>query len=41
MPTINSTSEICFDPDGKPRESGEDSPTADFDILGATTFDDL
>jgi hypothetical protein len=40
-PTINSTSEIPMDPDGKPRESGEDSPTPDIEILGATAFDDL
>jgi hypothetical protein len=30
-----------MDPDGKPRESGEDSPTPDIEILGATAFDDL
>jgi hypothetical protein len=29
------------DPDGKPRESGEDSRTPDIKILGATAFDDL
>ena len=40
-PTINTTSEIPADPDGKPRESGEDSPTPDIEILGATAFDDL
>jgi hypothetical protein len=40
-PTINSTSEIPVDPDGKPRESGEDSPTPNMEILEATTFDDL
>jgi len=32
-PTINSTSEIPVDPDGKPRESGEDSPTPDIETL--------
>jgi len=41
MPTINSTLEIPVDPDGKPRESGEDSPTPDIEILGSTAFDDL
>jgi hypothetical protein len=40
-PTINSTSEIPIDPPGKPKESGEDSPTPDIEILGATAFDDL
>jgi hypothetical protein len=40
-PTINTTSEIPVDRDGKPRESGEDSPTPDIEILGATAFDDL
>jgi hypothetical protein len=40
-PTINSTSEIPVDPDVKPRERGEDSPTPDIEILGATAFDDL
>jgi hypothetical protein len=40
-PTINSTSEIPVDPDGKPRESGEDSPAPDIEILGATAFDDI
>jgi len=40
-PTINTTSEIPVDPDGNPRESGEDSPTPDIEILGATAFDDL
>jgi len=40
-PTINSTSEIPVDEDGQPRESGEDSPTPDIKILGATAFDDL
>ena len=40
-PTINTTSEIPVDPDGKPRESGEDSPTPDIEILGATACDDL
>jgi len=39
--TISSTSEIAVDPDGKPRESGEDSPTPDIGILGATAFDNL
>jgi len=29
------------DPNRKPRESGEDSPTPDIEILGATAFDDL
>jgi len=29
------------DPNGKPRESGEDIPTPDIEILGATTFNDL
>jgi len=33
MPTINLTSEIPVDPDGKPWESGEDSPTPDIEIL--------
>jgi len=41
MPTINSMSEISVDPDGERRESGEDSPTRDIEILGATAFDDL
>jgi len=40
-PTINSTSEISVDPNGQPRESGEDSPTPDIEIFGATAFDDL
>jgi hypothetical protein len=40
-PTINSTSEILVDPHGKPRESGEDSPTLDIEILGATAFGNL
>jgi len=40
-PTINSMSEIPVDPDGKPRESGEESHTPDIEILGATAFDDL
>jgi len=40
-PTINTTSEIPVDPDGKWRESGEDSPTPDIEILGAIAFDDL
>jgi len=40
-PTINSTSAIPVDPDGKPRETGEDSPTPDFEILWATALDDL
>jgi hypothetical protein len=40
-PTINSMSEIPVDPDRKPRDSGEDSPTPDTKILGATAFDDL
>ena len=40
-PTINSTSEIPVDPDGKPTDCGEDSPTPDIEILGATAFDDL
>jgi hypothetical protein len=40
-PTINLTSEIPVDPNGKPRKAGEDSPTPDIEILGATTFDDL
>jgi hypothetical protein len=40
-PTINSTSEIPVDPNGKPRESGENSPTPDIQKLGATPFDDL
>jgi len=30
-----------MDADGKPRESGEDGPTPDIEILGATTFDNL
>ena len=38
---INSTSEIPVDPDGKPKENSEDSPTPDIEILGATAFDDL
>jgi len=33
--------EISVDPDGKPTESGEDSPTRDIEILRATAFDDL
>jgi len=33
MPMINSTSEISVHPDGKPCESGEDSPTPDIEIL--------
>jgi hypothetical protein len=41
MPTINSTLEIPLDPDGKPRERGEDSPTPDIKILGTTAFDHL
>ena len=32
-PTINSMSEIPVDRDGKPRESCEDSPTPDIEIL--------
>ena len=40
-PTINLMSEIPVDPDSKPRESSEDSPTPDSEILRATTFDDL
>jgi hypothetical protein len=39
--TINSTSEIPVDPDGQPRESGEDSTTPDIEILGATAFEYL
>ena len=39
--TINLTSEIPVGPDRKPRESGEDSPTPDIAILGATAFNDL
>jgi len=41
MLTINLTSEIPLDRDGKQRESGEDSPTPDIEILGATAFNDL
>jgi len=41
MPTINLTSEIPVDPDGKPRESSEDSPTSDIEILRATAFKDF
>ena len=41
VPTINPTSEIAVDPNGKRTESGEDSPTPDIEILGATAFDDL
>jgi hypothetical protein len=33
--------EIPADIDGHSRESGEDCPTPDIVILGATTFDDL
>jgi len=40
MPMINSTSEIPADPDGNPRESSDDSPTPNIEILGATAFDD-
>jgi len=40
-PTINSMSETAVNPNGKPRESGEDSSTTDIEILGATAFDDL
>jgi hypothetical protein len=40
-PTINTTSEIHVDRDGIPRERGEDSPTPDIEILGATALDDL
>jgi hypothetical protein len=29
------------DPDGKPRDSIEDSPTPDIEIFKATAFDDL
>jgi len=39
--TIYSTSENPVDPDGKRRESGEDSPTADIEMLEATTFYDI
>jgi hypothetical protein len=38
---INSMLEIPVDPDGKPRESNEDSPTPDIKILGATAINDL
>jgi hypothetical protein len=34
-------SEIPVDPDGNPRESGEDIPTRDIEILGPTSFDDV
>jgi hypothetical protein len=34
-------SEIPVDANGKPRESGEDSPTPDIEILGTIGFDDL
>jgi hypothetical protein len=40
-PAINSTSEIPVDPDGKPRESGENSPTPDIEIFGSTAFHHL
>jgi hypothetical protein len=40
-PMFISMSEIPLDPDGKPRESGEDSPAPDIEILRATAFDDL
>jgi hypothetical protein len=40
-PTINTTSEIPVDPDGKPRDSSGDSATPDIEILGGTAFDDL
>jgi len=40
-PTIDWMSEIPVDPNGKPRETGEDSPTPDIEILGANAFDDL
>ena len=30
-----------MDPEGKPRESGEDSRTPNNELLGATAFDDL
>jgi hypothetical protein len=39
--TINSTSEITLPPDGKPRESGEDSHTPDIKIIGAIAFNEL
>jgi hypothetical protein len=32
-PTINLTSEIALDPDGKPWESGEDTPTPEIEIF--------
>jgi len=38
---FNLMSEMPVDPDGKPRKSGEDSPTQDMEILGATGFDHL
>jgi len=40
-PTINSTSEIPVDWQGTQRESVEDSPSPENEILGATEFDDL
>jgi hypothetical protein len=40
-PMINSTSDIPVDPNGTPRESGEDSPTPEIEIIGETAFDDL
>lgn len=39
--TINVTLEIPVDLEEEPRESGEDSPTPDIEILQATTFEDL
>jgi hypothetical protein len=30
-----------MDPDGNPRERGEDSPTPDIEIRGETAFNDL
>jgi hypothetical protein len=38
---INSTSEICIDPNETPTESGEDCSTSDIEIFRATAFDDL
>ena len=41
MPMINSKSQIGVDPDGKPRERSQDSPTQEIAIIVATAFDDL
>jgi len=41
MPTSNSMSGIPVDPDGNPRESGEESPTPDIETHRAVALNDL